>query len=252
MAASSRYSDPEVLARIRSLELRAKHAVQGTLSGVNRSPRLGESVEFVDYREYAPGDDLKRLDWRVYARTNRWVVKLFEEESNLRATILVDASRSMSYRGAEAPMSKWEYAATTAASLATLAGEQRDAAGLQVCDREPREFLPPTASRAQVHAITRRLEESSPERETELGTALRAAARELPRRGLIFVISDFLTDLDALFDAMGQLVDRVHDVVLIQILDRDEIELPFDEQIEFHDLEGADQVMAEPRYFRTV
>lgn len=252
MAASSRYSDPEVLARIRSLELRAKHAVQGTLSGVNRSPRLGQSVEFVDYREYAPGDDLKRLDWRVYARTNRWVVKLFEEESNLRATILVDASRSMAYQGASSALSKWDYAATTAASLATLAVEQRDAAGLQVFDREPRDFLPPQASRSQLHAIARRLEESTPERETELGTALRAAARDLPRRGLIFVISDFLTDLDELFDAMGLLADRIHDVVLIQVLDRDEIALPFDEQIEFHDLEGDDRLMAEPKYFREV
>ncbi|MEZ6197105.1 MAG: DUF58 domain-containing protein [Planctomycetota bacterium] len=252
MAGSSRYSDPEVLARIKRLELRAKHAVQGTLSGVNRSPRLGQSVEFVDYREYAPGDDLKRLDWRVYARTNRWCVKLFEEESNLRATLVLDASRSMRYRGTGSALSKWDYAATVCASLATLAVDQRDAAGLCVFDRDLRDFLPPVASRPQVLKIVRRLEEAAPDRETELGAALRAAARELPRRGLIFIVSDFLTDLDDFFAAMQALTHRAHDVVLLHVLDRDEIALPFDDQVEFVDLEGADRLMAEPKYFRSV
>ncbi|MEE9392481.1 MAG: DUF58 domain-containing protein [Planctomycetota bacterium] len=249
MSASSKYSSPEVLARIRSLELRAKHAVQGTLSGANRSPLLGQSVEFVDYREYAPGDDPKRLDWRVYSRSNRWFVKLYEEESNFRSTFILDASASMKYQGEKSAWSKYEYAATLIASMATLAIEQRDAAGLWICDETRREALPPKASRLQLMKLIDGLERSAPDRKTELGFVLNQAAAELPRRGLIFIVSDFLTDLDSLYKSLGHLQSRAHDIVLMHVLDRDEISLPFKDQIEFLDIEGEDRIMAEPRYF---
>src|SRR5256714_2115706 len=126
MAESNPYLKPEILARITKLGLRAQRVVEGTISGLHRSPLHGLSVEFADYREYAPGDDLKRLDWRAYARTNRHFIKQYEEESNLRATVFLDASASMKYRGRTAAMSKYDYAATLAASLAALCVAQRD------------------------------------------------------------------------------------------------------------------------------
>src|ERR1700723_2180064 len=138
MTESATYLKPEILARIVPLGLRAQRVVEGTMSGLHRSPLHGLSVEFADYREYVPGDDLKRLDWRAYARSNRFLIKRYEEESNLRATVLLDASASMRYRGKRSAMSKFDYAATLAASLATLLVRQRDAVGLCLFDRAER------------------------------------------------------------------------------------------------------------------
>src|SRR3954471_16025787 len=153
MAESNQYLKPEILARITKLGLRAQRVVEGTISGLHRSPLHGVSVEFADYREYAPGDDLKRLDWRAYARSNRYYVKRFEEESNLRGTILLDASASMRYGGKKSAMTKFEYAATLAASLCALLIKQRDAAGLALVDDSQRAWLRPAATAAQLTKI---------------------------------------------------------------------------------------------------
>lgn len=252
MAASSKYSDPEILARIGRLGLRARHAVQGTLAGINKSPALGQSVEFVDYREYAPGDDLKLLDWRVYARNNRYTIKLFEEESNLRATLLLDASNSMRYVGDRSAMSKYDYAATLVASLAHLMIDQRDAVGLMVFDEGQREWIAPSTKRMQLQRILDELEASEPERSTSIGSVLHRVADEIPRRGLVFLVSDLLCDLDELFDALGRLKHRAHEIVVFHLLDRDELELPFSGAVNFRDLEGSDEIMAEPRYFQSI
>src|SRR5580693_9743461 len=158
--------DPVILARITSLGLRAQRVVEGSISGLHRSPLHGVSVEFADYREYSPGDDLKRLDWRAYARSNRFQIKRYEEESNLRATILLDASASMRYgRGA---MTKFDYAATLAASLAALLVRQRDAVGLVVFDQEERAWLRPAATQSQLSKIIDVIEKTKPDRTTEL------------------------------------------------------------------------------------
>src|SRR5215470_10512064 len=141
MATSPQLSDPEVLSRIAGLALRARQVVEGTISGLHRSPFHGFNVEFAEYREYSPGDDLRRLDWRVLGRTDRFYVKQYEEESNLRATLVLDCSASMRY--ASRPLSKFAYAATAAASLATLLVEQQDPVGLALVDRQTREMLPP-------------------------------------------------------------------------------------------------------------
>lgn len=245
-----KYSDPEVLARIGRLGLRARHAVTGTLSGQHHSPLLGASVEFADYREYAPGDDLRKLDWRVYARTGRYVVKEFEEETNLRATFLLDASASMLYGGDRAPMNKYDYAATCVASLATLAVEQRDAAGMILFDETPLHRFRPSATRLQLDNMLARIEETTPTRKTALAEVVNRAADELPRRGLVFLVSDFLTDLEELFGALARLRHRAHEIILVQVLDPDELDLPFEGNVEFRGLEVDDTVFAEPRHFR--
>src|SRR4051812_8543548 len=191
------YLVPEILARIARLGLRAQRVVEGTISGLHRSPLHGLSVEFADYREYAPGDDLKRLDWRAYARSERYVVKRFEEESNLRATILLDASRSMTYGGRRPrSVSKFDYAATLAASLAALCVKQRDAVGLALVDQEQRTWLRPAATNAQLAKILDALQRAKPDRQTELGAVIHRVSDQIRARGLVVIISDLLTDLD--------------------------------------------------------
>jgi uncharacterized protein (DUF58 family) len=250
MSVSNKYSSPEILTRIKSLQLRARHAVLGTMSGNNRSPRLGQSSEFVDYREYVPGDDLKNLDWKVFGRSGRYFIKRFEEESNLRAHLILDGSASMAY--GKGPMTKYDYAATLVASLATLLVDQRDAASVSICDAAERELVPPGSSQLHLIKIMAQLEQSKPERTTELGPVLTAKSERIPGRGVIIIVSDLFLDLDLFEQALIRLKQRGHEVVIFHILDPDELELPFDGQVEFHDLESADRIMAEPKYIQSV
>jgi uncharacterized protein (DUF58 family) len=248
MAKSPKYSDPEVLARIAGLQLRARHVVEGTISGLHRSPFHGFNVEFAEYREYSPGDDLRRLDWRVLGRTDRYYVKQFEEESNLRATLVMDASRSMTY--GTAALTKFDYGATVAASLATLLVDQRDPVGLALFDSQPRKIIPPAATQAQLARIIGELEQSRPDRETDLGPVLTTLSEQISGRGLVIIISDLLTDLDAFYDGLARLQYRGHEIMVLHVLDGDEIDLPFNDLVLFRDIEGQEQLYAEPWAFR--
>jgi uncharacterized protein (DUF58 family) len=248
MATSPKFSDPEVLARIAGLALRAKHVVEGTISGLHRSPFHGFNVEFAEYREYSPGDDLRRLDWRVLGRTDRFYVKQYEEESNLRATLVLDCSASMSY--GQGPLNKFLYAATAAASLATLLVEQQDPVGLALFDDRVSEVLPPAATQAQLARIVGLLEAARPARTTQLGSVLQTLSEQTRQRGLIIVLSDLLTDLDAFYDGLRRLQYRGHEIIVFHVLDRDEIELPFNDLVMFRDIEGSEELLAEPWAFR--
>ncbi|HEX8525048.1 MAG TPA: DUF58 domain-containing protein [Tepidisphaeraceae bacterium] len=248
MAESSPYLRPEILAQIVKLGLRAQRVVEGTISGLHRSPLHGVSVEFADYREYTPGDDLKRLDWRAYARSNRHFIKQYEEESNLRCTILMDASASMRYGRKE--MTKFEYGATLAASLAFVCVKQRDAVGLALFDREERTWLRPAATQSQLTKIIDALEKAKPERETDTGAVMLRVCDQIKSRGVVIIISDLLCDLDAFYAALGRFQYSGHEVMIMQILDSDEIELPFQDSVLFKDIEGAEELFAEPWAFR--
>ena len=248
MARSQTYSDPEVLSRIAGLELRARRVVEGTISGLHRSPFHGFNVEFADYREYSPGDDLRRLDWRVLGRTDRNYVKQYEQESNLRATLVLDASRSMRY--GSGPLNKFEYAATLAAALATLLVEQQDPVGLALFDSQQRQTLPPAATQAQVAHIIQQLEAAKPDRKTEVGSVLAALSDKIKQRGLVIIISDLLTELDPFYDGLARLQYRGHDIMVLHILDRDELDLPFEDLVLFRDIEGEEELFAEPWAFR--
>jgi uncharacterized protein (DUF58 family) len=250
MATSRTFSDPEVLARIAGLSLRARHVVEGTISGLHRSPFHGFNVEFAEYREYSPGDDLRRLDWRVLGRTDRFYVKQYEEESNLRATLVLDCSASMRYGGGNRPLTKFAYAATAAASLATLLVEQQDPVGLALFDKETREILPPAATQAQLARIVGLLEQAQPNRETQLGTVLQSLSEQTKQRGLTIILSDLLTDLDAFYDGLRRLQYRGHEIIVLHILDPDELDLPFNDLVMFRDIEGNEELLAEPWAFR--
>lgn len=240
--------DPEVLSRITSLGLRAQRVMEGTISGLHRSPLHGVSVEFADYREYSPGDDLKRLDWKAYARSDRFYIKRFEEDTNLRGTILLDASSSMKYgRGA---MTKFDYASTLAASIAALCVKQRDAVGLAVFDDAERIFLRPVATQAQLHKIIELIEKTKPQRTTELGAVMHKVSEQIKSRGLVVVISDLLLDLDVFYKSLGRLQHQGHEILVFQVLDPEEIDLPFKDSVLFKDIEGDEELFAEPWAFR--
>jgi len=252
MAQPSKLLDPAVLARITPLGFKAARVVEGSITGQHRSPMHGVSPEFAEHREYAPGDDVKNLDWKVWAKSDRYVIKRYEEESNLRCTILLDASRSMQYAGKDAQggRSKFEAASTIAACMMQLLMKQRDAVGLITIDTKPRAVLQPKATSRQAAQILDTLESTRPGGETELGPVIVRAADQLRRRGMVLVLSDLLCDLDTLYQSLGKLQHNGHEIVVFHILDGEEIDLPFNDSIIFKDIEGSEEIFGEPWAFR--
>ncbi len=249
MVPSRKFSDPDAIAQISDLTLRSRRLVEGAISGQHRSPFHGFNIEFAEYREYTPGDDLRRLDWRAFARSDRHYIKQYEEESNVRVTFVVDASRSMTYRGS-ATLSKFDYGSTLVVSLAMLLARQQDPVGLVLFDEAATTMLPPAATQSQVMVMSGLLERCDPSRKTELGGLLQSLTGQLRRRSLLVIVSDLLTDLETVYDGLDRLRFHGHEVLMLQVLDRDEIDLPFDGPTIFHDIEGEEELFAEPWAFR--
>jgi uncharacterized protein (DUF58 family) len=250
MPTSPTYSDPDVIARIADLTLRSRRLAEGAISGQHRSPFHGFNIEFASYRDYAPGDDLRRLDWRVFARSDRHYIKQYEEESNVRVTFVMDASASMNYRGARAALSKFDYGATLVVALGMLLARQQDPVGLVLFDEQATTVLPPSSTQAQVMVMSGLLERCTPARKTDLGGLLKSLTGQLRRRSVVVVVSDLLTDLESVYDGLNRLQFQGHEVLMLQILDRDELELPFDGPTIFRDIEGDEELFAEPWGFR--
>ena len=240
-----RFLDPAVIARLGSMELKARTVVEGFLSGLHRSPYKGFSVEFAEYRQYLPGDDLSTLDWKVYARSDRHYVKKFEEETNLDCHVLLDISASMAYRGGAA-MSKVEYGSVLAASLAYLMNRQRDATGLIEFDDRIRGRLPASARPGHLHAILLALEKVAAGAKSDVGRPLHQLADALGKRSLVVLISDLLDDPDNIVRGLKHLRFRGTDVIVFQVLDPHEIQFPFRGAARFTDVESDDVVTADP------
>ncbi|HEY1067514.1 MAG TPA: DUF58 domain-containing protein, partial [Pirellulales bacterium] len=239
---------PEAIARISRLELRARHIVEGFLTGMHKSPFYGSSVEFLQHREYVRGDDLRRIDWKVWAKQGRYYVKQFEEETDLRATLLVDVSKSMQY--GNGPLSKYEYACTAAVSLAYLALRQQDAVGLLAFDDRVRTTLPHSAKRTHLASIIHGLDNAKPNDKTGLGNVLTKAAELFANRGMMILVSDLLTDRDELFKGLRLLRQRGHDVLVLHVMDDDELDFPFTGPTRFEGLEQSDALNCNPRALR--
>jgi uncharacterized protein (DUF58 family) len=242
--------DPQTLAKIAKLQLRARHAVEGYMAGQHRSPSRGFSIEFAEHRDYVPGDDLRYVDWKALARSDRYYLKQFEDETNLRCWLAVDASQSMGYQGPGAPWSKFACAQTLAAALAWLILHQQDAAGLALFDERLRVVLPPASRPAHQEAIFSALEAARPEGRSALGPALDALAQRLRRRGLVIVLSDCLDALEELLTGLKHLRYRQQDVRLVHLIDPAEWELPFAGWTRFVGLEGLPTVDADPAVIR--
>jgi uncharacterized protein (DUF58 family) len=240
-----RFLDPAVLARLGTMELKARTVVEGFLSGLHRSPYKGFSVEFAEYRQYLPGDDLAAVDWKVYARSDRHYIKRFEEETNLECHLLLDVSASMAYRGASA-MTKMEYGSVLAGSLAFLMNRQRDATGLIAFDDRITFRMPASARPGHLHALLLALERLQPGERSNVGRPLNHLAEALLKRSLVIVISDLLDDPEPVVRSLKHLRFRGTDVIVFQVLDRDELTFPFRGSSRFRDLENAEEVIAEP------
>ena len=239
-----RFLDPAILARLGTMELKARTVVEGFLSGLHRSPFKGFSVEFAEYRQYIPGDDLSTMDWKVYARSDRHYVKKFEEETNVECHLLLDTSASMSYRGA-APMSKLDYGAVLAGSLALLMHRQRDAPGLIAFDEQMTLRLPAGARGSHLHALLLALERIESGRRSDTARPLRQLAEALVKRSLVVLISDLLDEPEPVIRGLRHLKSRGTDVIVFQVLDPDERTFPFRGASTFRDLESGVEVRAE-------
>jgi uncharacterized protein (DUF58 family) len=239
MSQPKSFFDPTALARYGRLSLIARNVVEGFLSGAHKSPYKGFSVEFAEHRQYYPGDEIRHIDWRVYGKTDRYYIKEHEEETNLHAHLLVDASGSMAYRGKS--ISKFQYAQYLSASLAYLMLHQRDAVGLVVHDQHLRTMLPPRSTSKQLLHILHTLEKTAPGGETHLAPLWDRLAGQIRTRGMIMVFSDCFDDVHHVIHALRHLRHRRHEIILFHILAPEEIEFPFKERTQFHHLEIANQ-----------
>jgi uncharacterized protein (DUF58 family) len=244
-----RFLDPAVIARLGTMELKARTIVEGFLSGLHRSPYKGFSVEFAEYRQYLPGDDLSTLDWKVYARSDRHYVKKFEEETNLDCHLLLDISASMAYRGA-APVSKLEYGSVLAASLAYLMNRQRDATGLIAFDERIVTRLPASARPGHLHSILLALEQLRTGARSDVSRPLHQLAEALTKRSLVVLISDLLDDPANVVRGLKHLRFRGTDVIVLQVLDPNELQFPFRGAARFKDVESAAEIVADPSSVR--
>jgi uncharacterized protein (DUF58 family) len=242
------FLDPAVVARLGTLELKARTIVEGLLAGLHRSPFKGFSVEFAEYRQYIPGDDLATIDWKVYARSDRHYVKKFEEETNLDCHVVLDASGSMSYRSGA--ISKFEYAQCLAASLGYLMNRQRDAVGLTAFDDGITTMLPASARPGHLRAMLITLDRLKPGRETDVARPLHQLAESIAKRGMVVLISDLLDEPDRVVRGLKHFQFRGTDVIVFHVLDPDEVRFPFQRATRFEDLETDEEVMAVPSIVR--
>ena len=248
MAGGARYLDPAIVARLGTIDLKARTIVEGFLTGLHRSPYKGFSVEFAEYRQYLPGDDLSTLDWKVYARSDRHYVKKYEEETNLTCHLLLDVSRSMAY--GSGGITKLQYGSYLTGALAYLMHRQRDAFGLIAFDDRIASLLPASARSGHLRAVLLALERLKIGAKTDVAKPLNDLAAAVRKRGLVVLVSDLLDDPVRVLDGLKHFRYRGTDVIVFHILDPYELEFPFEHAARFRDMETADEVMAVPRAVR--
>jgi len=236
--------DPAALMKIQSMELRAKAVVEGFWKGIHRSPYHGFSSEFTEYRQYTAGDDPRYIDWRVFARSDRYYIKKFEDETNLRCHLLIDHSRSMGY--GSGGYTKSQYAGTLAATLAYFLFTQGDAVGLATFDDRIQEYMPPRNRPSYLRRLMTALDAQPRGKATDLGAPLQRIAQMLTKRGMIVLISDLLTSIDRLERDLGYLRAGGHDIVLFHVLDPEELNFDFDSPAVFQDIESGRDLYVDP------
>lgn len=243
-----RYLDPAVLARFGLTPLMARLVVEGFINGLHRSPFHGFSVEFADHREYVPGDDLKHIDWLLYARTDHYYIKRYEEETNLRAYVLLDGSASMAY--GTGALTKWDYACFLSTCLAYMMVKQQDAVGLSVFAEKPEVFLPPRSRGSQLRQIMQQMIAHQPSGQTSLSDSLYMITRQLKRRGLVVVVSDLIDDPEETMRAIRMIGAHKHDVIVFHVQDHTEWEFDFEGPTLFRDMETGQEMEVDPASLR--
>lgn len=242
MATLSDILQAEDITSLQQLQLFARTVVEGFTTGHHASPHKGFSVEFRQHRPYVQGDEIRRLDWKVFGRSDRFYIREYDEETNLRATIVLDASGSMNYRGGKGVL-KFDYARKLAASLAYLLMSQQDAVGLVTFDSQLRENIPCRTKITHLHLLLEAMVKTTPGRDTSLAPVIESLAQRLKRRGLVILISDFFDDPAALLKSIGILRKKGHEIIALQLWDRDEIDFPFGNWARFENLENDDDFL---------
>jgi uncharacterized protein (DUF58 family) len=245
-AEARRYLDPAVVARLSHLDVRARLVVEGFVAGMHRSPFHGFSVEFAEHRPYMPGDPLKNLDWKVLAKSDRYLVKQYTEETNLRCHLLVDLSGSMGFQSPRASLSKLEYARSLAAALAYLMLGQQDAVGALMFADQPLSFIPARSVRSHLDVLLKALGAGTPQGRTKLGPSLHELAERIKRRGLVVLLSDLMDRPEDVLSGLQHFRHRNHEVIVFHVLDPDEIEFPYSDTATFVDLESGERLTTEP------
>ncbi|HEX9655067.1 MAG TPA: DUF58 domain-containing protein [bacterium] len=243
-----KYLDPEVVSKLSNMDLRARLVVEGFITGLHKSPYHGFSVEFAEHRQYMPGDEIKHVDWKVYGKTNRFYVKQFEEETNLKAYLLLDASASMGFTSVG--VTKLQYACYLAGALSYLMIGQRDAVGLLVFDEKIRRYLPPRSVTTYLHEILRELDRTQSSAETNVAIALHQMAERIKRRGLIIVLSDLFDDPQTVLSALKHFRHRKHEVIVFHIMDPLELTFDFQQDAVFRDMETGEEISTQPWHIR--
>ena len=246
---AKKYLDAEGLGLVGRMELVARRAVEGFLSGLHPSPYFGSSVEYADHRPYCLGDELRSIDWKLLAKTDKYYVKLYEEETNTRCTIVLDTSRSMTM-ASEGQMSKFEYGMFLTAALAYLMLHQKDAVGLALFDSGIRQYLPPRATAAHFQNMLSVMEQTTPGTDTHLGPVLTELVGRLPKRGIMIVISDLLDDIQKITDGLAHCKHARHEIIVFHVMTPAERTFPYEKLTRFRDLEGAGSLVANPRSIR--
>ncbi|MBD3181310.1 DUF58 domain-containing protein [Candidatus Poribacteria bacterium] len=272
MKTTQKYLDPGAVSRLGGMELVARLVVEGFISGRHKSPYQGFSVEFVEHRQYMPGDEIRYIDWKVYGKSDRFYIKKFEEETNLKSYILLDTSGSMAFKGEEPKtrgflrrnvnedrdksssshnnLTKLEYSSYLTACLSYLMLKQRDSVGLVVFDDQMRTYIPPRLGPKHLHVLLSKLEKASPGEETSISATFHELAQRIVRRGLIIIISDLLDDPESVIRSLKHFRHKKHEVIVFQILDPAEISFPFQGPILFKDLETQEQLSIEAEILR--
>lgn len=245
-----KYLNPEVLAGLEGLQLRARRIVEGYVSGMHRSPYQGFSIEFAEHREYTSGDDLRYVDWKVFGRTDKYYLKRYEEETNLVCQLLLDTSGSMEYRGPDAPLSKLDYARCLAAALAYLVIQQQDSVGLVTFSDQIHALVRASGNPSRLQQLLQVMEQPPAGRKTSTGPIFHELAERFKRRGVVIVLSDLFDDVDKMMAGLKHLRHRRNDVILLHVLDPAELDFPFQDTTLFRGLEQSSNLLAEPRNLR--
>ena len=250
MEANQKYLDPQTLAKLEGLQLRARRIVEGYVSGPHRSPYQGFSIEFAQHRQYVPGDDLRYVDWKVFGRTDKVYLKQYEEETNLVSYLLLDTSESMHYQGERSPLSKLEYAKCIAASLSYLILQQQDSVGLATFDSQIRSLVRPSGQPSHMRQLVHVMEQSQADKKTAMGPIFHDLAERFKKRGIVVILSDLFDDVASIMAGIKHFRHRRHEVIMFHIIDPDEREFPFRQTTKFRGLEQLPEAVTDPRRLR--
>tara|TARA_B100001250_G_C19742688_1_gene763790 strand:+ start:214 stop:1101 length:888 start_codon:yes stop_codon:yes gene_type:complete len=245
---NSNYLDPDLLSKLQNLSIKAKYVVEGFMIGLHKSPYHGFSVEFSEHRPYGFGDEVRHIDWKLWSKTDKYYVKQFEEETNLKAHIILDQSKSMDYGSFK--NTKFEYAKLVAASFAYILIKQQDAVGLALFDEQINKLIPPRSVPSHLNVLLSHMESAKPGAQTNISQALHHSAESINKRGLVIIISDLMDDVNSTINGLRHLRHKGHEVIVFHILDQDEVSFDFNQRIKFIDKETGEEIITDPSHIK--